>query len=276
MTAAPFGRLLIVGAGLLGTSVALAVKRRWPEVHVSAIDVVAGGHAPFDAHLPAHLPPPACDLAVLACPLSAYGEWLPRLAAADADRPVTDVGSVKRLPEHLARQAGLTAFVGGHPMAGGTIGGPRGASATLFDGKPWFICAGAAPAPAVDLATALAAGCGARPVALDAAGHDATVAATSHLPQIVATLLMLEVGAALDDRALATAGGGLRDTTRLAASAASIWRSIVAANADEIAPLLRGLAQRLQAAADALTDQAATTRLFDEANRARRRIEPPL
>ena len=71
MSDAPFGRLLIVGAGLLGTSLALAVKRRWPAVTISAMDAVPRDHAPFDHHFAAAAAIPTADLTVLACPLGA-------------------------------------------------------------------------------------------------------------------------------------------------------------------------------------------------------------
>ncbi|MEZ5290225.1 MAG: prephenate dehydrogenase/arogenate dehydrogenase family protein [Vicinamibacterales bacterium] len=274
MTAAPFGRLLVVGAGLLGTSVALAVRRRWPDVHLTAMDVVPGAHAPFDRHLAADDTLPDADLTVLACPVDAFAAWMPRLAARGTGAPLTDVGSVKRLPRTLAAEAGLTEYAGGHPMAGGTTAGHTHAAATLFDGRPWAITPNGASDRTVGLAAALAAGCGARVVVTDADAHDAAVAATSHLPQVVASALMLAVSAAAGDDALALSGAGLRDTTRLAESRSAMWSPILAANADRIAPLLRDLAARLEGAAAGLADPAATARLVDDARRARRRLPP--
>jgi cyclohexadieny/prephenate dehydrogenase len=87
VTAAPFERLLVVGAGLLGTSVALAAKRRWPAVHVTAMDAVARTHAPFDVHLDAEAPLPAFDLAVLAVPIA---RMPPGCAARGPRAAVTD------------------------------------------------------------------------------------------------------------------------------------------------------------------------------------------
>ena len=274
MTAAPFGRLLIVGAGLLGTSVALAVKRRWPAVHVSAIDVVTGSHAPFDTHHGAAAALPPFDLAILACPLDAYGPWLTRLAAEAPGQSVTDVGSVKRLPHALARACGLTSFAGGHPMAGGSRPGPERASAALFDGRIWFVTVGeAAPATAA-LARALGAGCGARVVEVEAAAHDELVAAISHLPQVVASVLMATVADAADDAALAAAAGGLRDSTRIAEGAVTMWQPIFAANADVLAPLVREAGMRLQDLAARLADPGAVQALFAAANAGRRRLPP--
>ena len=276
MTAAPFERLLVIGAGLLGTSVALAARRRWPAVHLTAMDVTARAHAPFDLHLSAGGVLPPFDLAVLAVPIDAYPAWMRRFACEAPGRPVTDVGSVKRRPHAEASGVGLTTFVGGHPMAGGSRPGPDHASASLFDRRPWFLTPGDAPAAVVALARALAEGCGARVVDSDPDTHDATVAAISHLPQAVASVLMATVADAADDAALATAAGGLRDSTRIAEGPVGMWQPVFAANADLLAPLVRETAARLQALADALddADADAVRTLFSAANAGRRRLTP--
>lgn len=276
MTSAPFGRLLVVGAGLLGTSVALAAKRRWPGVHVTAMDVVARTHAPFDVHLDAGAPLPAFDLAVLAVPVDAYALWMRRLARECPGCAVTDVGSVKRRPHMEAVATGLTGFAGGHPMAGGSRPGPEQARATLFDGRPWFLTRGDAPPGAVERARALAEGCGARVIDTDPEAHDATVAAISHLPQAVASVLMATVADVADDAALAAAAGGLRDSTRIAEGPVGMWQPVFASNADRLAPLVRAAAARLLALAEALdaADADAVRALFAAANAGRRRLPP--
>ncbi len=274
MAPAPIARLLIVGAGLLGTSVALAARRRWPDVHLTAIDVVPRRQPPFDVHLGASDPLPPFDLAVLACPIDGYGGWMARLAAEAPGGAVTDVGSVKRLPHRLARDHGLVTFAGGHPMAGGSRPGPECASPALFDGRIWFVTAAEAPAETVRLARALAEGCGATTRDVDPAAHDAIVAAISHLPQVVASALMATVAEAADDAMLAAAAGGLRDSTRIAEGPAAMWQPILAANADLLAPLVRDTAGRLRALADSLDDPAAVRALFAAANHGRRRLPP--
>lgn len=274
MSSAPFGRLLVVGAGLLGTSVALAIRSRWPGVHLTAMDPAPGTHAPFDLHVDARAPLPPFDLAVLACPIDAYDAWMGRLAAEAPGRPVTDVGSVKRLPHALARAHGLTSFAGGHPMAGGSRPGHERATATLFEGRIWFVTTDGATAAAVQAARALATGCGGRVVEIALDAHDASVAAISHLPQAVASVLMATVAAAADDAALAAAAGGLRDSTRIAEGPSSMWQPIFAANADLLAPLVRDMAARLGALADQLDDPAAVRALFAAANAGRRRLPP--
>lgn len=271
---APFDALLVVGAGLLGTSVALAVRRRWPRVRLAAVDAEPRSHAPFDVHLKPDAALPPFDLAILAVPVDAYAGWMHRLAAEAPGRVVTDVGSVKRRPHADAAAAGLATFVGGHPMAGGSRPGHGHASATLFDGRAWFLTAGGAPASAVTMARALAEGCGARVADIDPETHDATVAAVSHLPQAVASVLMAVVADTADDTALAAAAGGLRDSTRIAESPASMWQPVFAANADQLAPLVRAAAARLAALADGLDDADAVRALFAAANAGRRRLPP--
>ena len=269
--------MLVVGAGLIGTSLGLAVRRAWPATHVDAMDVspsAAAGHGgAFDRVIDAAAPIPACDVAVLACPVDAMPAWMRRLAALPAPITVTDVGSVKRLTRDAARGAGLTRFVGGHPMAGASVAGPALATATLFDGRPWFIEPGDAPADAVAAVHALIEACGGRVVPTDPDAHDALVAAVSHLPQLVSSLLMSVVHESAGRDGLACAAGGLRDTTRLAASAASMWLPILDANHDHLAPLAVELARRLAAAAAALDDREAMARVFAAANRHRRDLD---
>ena len=254
------------------------MRRAWPATHVDAIDAApspaAVHHRAFHRLIDASAPVPAYDLAVLACPVDAMPAWMERLAALPTPGTVTDVGSVKRLPREAARNAGLTRFVGGHPMAGASVAGPALATATLFDGRPWFIEPADAPADAVAAVRALIVACGGRPVPTEADAHDAMVAAVSHLPQLVSSLLMSVVHESAGKDGLACAAGGLRDTTRLASSAASMWLPIFAANRDHLAPLVAELARRLADAAGTLGDGEAMARVFEAANRHRRDLEP--
>lgn len=272
-TPAPFGRLLVIGAGLLGTSVAMAVRRRWPDVRLTAMDVTPLVHPPFDVHLSAGDAVPDFDLALLSVPVSAYPVWMARLASEAPGRPVTDVGSVKRLPHEAARAAGLAPwFAGGHPMAGGSRLGPERASPALFDGRVWFVSPAGAHPTAAAQARALAEGCGATAVEVAPIEHDALVAAISHLPQVVACALMTTVADHADDDGLAAAAGGLYDSTRVAESAASMWQPILTANADQVAPLVREAAGRLMAIADGLTDADTVRAFMAAANAGRRRL----
>jgi len=250
--------LAIVGPGLIGTSVALAAKRKWPNLQVRAIDKgqplsKIGGAL----------------IVVLAAPVSAILETIPQLPPViSPEALVIDTGSTKRAIMKAAAEAKIKHFVGGHPMAGGTS--LADASADLFDGRPWFLTNPDSP-EAVRRASRLVEAFGARPVVLSDHGeeHDRLMAAVSHLPQVTATALMAVVARATGVENLQWAGSGLRDTTRLASSQAEVWRSVLASNSHELKPLIKYLASELASFADRLEDPAAVRKLFEEANRAK-------
>lgn len=254
--------LAIVGPGLIGTSVGLAAKRRWPDLHVRTIDKGEPLSSIGDALV-----------VVLAAPVNAILEIIPKLPlVVSAQTLVIDTGSTKHAIMNAAAAAKLPQFVGGHPMAGGT--GAADAKADLFDGRPWFLTNPEAP-DAVQRAAKLVEALGARPIVLSDHGeeHDRLMAAISHLPQITATTLMAVVARAVGADNLQWAGAGLRDTTRLAASPAAVWQSILASNSQELKPLLKYLASELASLADRLEDPDAVRALFDEANRAKASLQ---
>ncbi len=214
------------------------------------------------------------ELVVLATPVSVIARQLGELRRYLASGTVvTDAGSTKRVVVDAARSAGTPLFVGGHPMGGAAVGGFANARHDLFVDRPWiFTPTAGTPVPAVERLSAFAQGLGARPVVMDAAGHDRLLAAISHLPQVVASALMAVVGERADEAGLALAGGGLRDTTRLASSPASIWTDILASNADEIGPAIDALIGELQRIRNGLGDSRAAEDLFMRAQRWRERL----
>jgi prephenate dehydrogenase len=252
-------RLAIVGAGLIGTSVRLAAARRWPGMLIRSFD---RGDALDSLHW--------ADLVLLSTPVDVILTLIPGLAGrVSSGALLLDTGSTKHAIVSAARSAGLAGFVGSHPMAGAAVGGPDAARADLFQGKPWFLIRGAASAPAFDAAREFVIGLGATPVALDDDGerHDRVMAAVSHLPQVVASALMARVGDSVGAEGLAWGGAGLRDTTRLATSDASMWASVFATNAGELRPLVKQLASDLNRVADRLEDPETIRQLFDTARR---------
>ncbi len=271
----PLRHIGVAGLGLIGTSVALAARRAWPGVRLTGIDLPdALGHprlsSAFDRLASEASALADVDLVVLAMPVAAIIAELPRMAA--ACRPevvITDTGSSKRAI--LAAAAGIPTFVGGHPMAGAERGGPDLAHADLFDGRAWWIVPG--DQHATVRVRSFAEALGAAPCEIEAARHDALMAALSHVPQVVASALMARVGAAAGEDGMAFAGAGLRDTTRLASSTAQMWESVLATNSDEVAPLLNALAADLQRIAEALDDSEAVRRLFEDANHWRERLD---
>lgn len=252
MNARTTGTVRVVGTGLLGTSVGQALTRLGVDVALAdqspsalalAVDYGAGRPA-SDSDTP--------DLVVVAVPPDAAAAVVAAELAAHPDAVVTDVTSVKGNVLEGLRRAGadLGRYVGSHPMAGRERGGAIAARADLFVGRPWVI-APAAAGDAWQRVEALALDVEAVPVMLDAAAHDAAVAVVSHAPQLVSSVLAARLVDA-DDTALALAGQGLRDTTRIAQSDPELWVQILGANAAPVAAVLRGVRADLDAVIAAL------------------------
>jgi prephenate dehydrogenase len=255
----PFSSIAIVGLGLIGGSIALAVRERCPSSRVIGVDTEAVlahalGSGAIERGVDSITKLPEVALVILAAPIRQNIELLRQIAARPMDllpRPVvvTDVGGTKREIVRAARDLAMpygTTFVGGHPLGGGEHGGFAFARPDLFAGRPWiFTPDGSGPADAVERLSRFVIGLGARPVTLDADAHDRLMAFLSHLPQLTASALMETVGSAARGEGLRMAGRGLVDTTRLASSPADVWRDICLTNADAIGEALDHLIQRL-------------------------------
>ena len=258
--------VIVIGTGLIGTSVALALRPRGVTVWLAdsdpaaarlAADIGAGTMLPGD--VPAGPPPGGpVDVAVLAVPPQAVAPTLARAQAAGLARWYTDVASVKTLPVGQAQAAGcdMASYVPGHPLSGRERSGPAAARADLFLGRPWVICP-SPPVPAAGLAAvgALARACGAEPAEVGAAEHDRWVALVSHAPHVLSAAMAARLADA-SDGALSLAGQGLRDVTRIAAGDTGLWTQILAANAAPVADVLAAVAADLAAVAEALADTA--------------------
>ncbi len=204
------------------------------------------------------LPEQQAHIAVLAVPPAAVPETLAAAQARGLARWYTDVASVKSQPLAQAAALGcdLASFVPGHPLAGRERSGPAAARADLFLGRPWVVCHGAGiPDAGVAAVAALARACGAEPVLARPAEHDAWVALISHAPHVVAAAMAARLTEA-GDGALALAGQGLRDVTRIAAGDTRLWAQIVAANAAPVADVLAAVGADLIAVAEELAGAA--------------------
>jgi len=265
----------VVGTGLIGTSIALAMRARGARVWLADRDAsvaTLAEHIGAGQVLPEAGSPPEgpADVAVLAVPPGSVAAQLAAAQARGLARCYTDVASVKELPLRRARELGcdLARYVPGHPLSGRERSGPAAARADLFLGRPWVLCPDEHTDPAALAAvTALVDACGGQPVQLPAAEHDRWVALISHAPHLVATAMAARLEQA-PPGALALAGQGLRDVTRVAAGDPSLWMQILTANARPAAAVLALVGQELQAAAAALDgiadgDEGAAKQLAD-------------
>jgi prephenate dehydrogenase len=280
-------RITIVGSGLIGGSLAKALRARAPRTKVRGIDrepvLAAAGPLLDEVAAPGSEKArdliASSELVVLAMPVAAIAEALePVLDAISEGAVVTDTGSVKG--PMLARAGAhprAARFVGGHPMAGREIGGFESSSAELFEGSRWLIVdrpGGYAPAPSPDAlqrVVELVRTVGAEPVFIDPKSHDRAMAYVSHAPQLVASTL---VAVAARAGALAESGPGFRDMTRIAGGPEHVWRDILAANRTEVAAALAAILEPLERARTLLAqgDDAGLSYvmgLLDEARKSR-------
>ncbi|MGH3446503.1 MAG: prephenate dehydrogenase [Nocardioidaceae bacterium] len=247
------GLVLVNGAGMIGTSVAMGLTRAGATVHLQDVN-------PTTAHVAASLGggvdgPLTTEprLVVVATPPDQLGAEVATALHAHPAAVVTDVGSVKGSVLHSLRGvdvAGvdLSRYVGSHPMAGSERSGPLAAAADLFEGRTWALV----PRPdcdphAVQVVERMARACGASVVHMSAEEHDVAVARISHLPHVVAALAAGRLRDAPPAH-LALSGQGVRDVTRVAAGDPRLWQQILTANA----PALEGLLHQVRDDIDVL------------------------
>ena len=246
--------LVVVGTGLIGTSVALAARRRGVPVTLLDTDPTAVAVAVArGAGRPVNPDDPPADLAVVAVPPDALPEALRRAQERGLARAYTDVTSVKAsIVDAVRSVADPTTVVLGHPMAGRERSGPAAASAELFAGRTWALCPLDDTRPeALAVVRGLVELCGARPVLLSPAAHDRAVALVSHVPRLVAGAMAAALArASVAD--LQLAGPGVRDVTRIAAADVGLWSQILAHNAAEVAAVAAAVAEDLRQVAMAL------------------------
>jgi len=260
-------RVLVAGTGLIGTSIALALRAKGADVWLSDADEAT---AKLAADLGAGIVVPdlrdakgIADVAVLAMPPAVVGKMLGRAQECAVAEWYTDVASVKALPVAQARELGcdLETYVPSHPLAGRERHGPAAAQADLFLGRTWALC----PLPetsagAVAAVTSLAVACGAIPVMTDPETHDRWVALVSHAPHLVAVAMAARLApSSVPADALGLAGQGLRDVTRIAAGDSALWTQILTANAGPVAEVVAAVAEDLAAAARELAGASSKT-----------------
>ena len=256
--------VLVVGAGLVGTSVALALRRAGERVLLDDRDrarrdlavALDAGEAWAGERV---------DHAVVAVPPSVVPVVLAGLQQREVAATYTDCASVKSTPQREVESSGMDAgsFCGGHPIAGRERSGPAAARDDLFVGRAWVLTPTEETRwEALEQARATALACGASVTVMAPQAHDRALARVSHVPQLVASLLAARL---LDDAegAAGLAGQGMRDTTRIAGSDPALWADIVARNAGPVAAVLDELRHDLDRLRDAL-DPARSGRAGDD------------
>ena len=274
-------RLAVVGTGLIGASVALAARRAGVSTVVgwdpdpAALEVAAarGGVEPSTDLATAVAD---ADLAVAAVPVGDLPSTVRALLDGAGEAcTVTDVGSTKRPVSAAA--GGDRRFVGGHPICGAETRGPERATADLFDGATWFLTPTAATEPdRLRLVHGFVSALGARPVAIGPDAHDRLVAVTSHLPHVLANVLLNQAGSARVDGhdPLQAAGGSLRDMTRIGGANPRIWVDIFLDNREALRAALVEQRRQLEQVEEALAagDAGFLARWIGEASGHRRRM----
>lgn len=263
------GPVLVVGTGLLGTSIGLALRRAGVDVQLDDVDLatVMAAEARGAGQLrSAGSPDPR--LVVVAVPPGAAGPVMAR-ACEFPDSTVTDVTSVKAVPLRQAAAAGgdPRRLIGGHPLAGREVSGPEAARHDLFDDRVWVVCPSDAADPLrVQDVLDLVVTCGAVPLRMNPEEHDRAVALTSHAPQVMSSLLAARLLDA-DPDAVTVSGQALKDMTRIAQSDPALWQAILSANAASVAEVLAALADDLDAVVSDLRSGAGGAATVDALTR---------
>jgi prephenate dehydrogenase len=275
-------RIAVLGVGLIGGSIGLAASRRLnaevagfdPDaglldraIELGAIDEAADGVAAAVE---------AAELVFCAAPVAALPDLAAEaLEAAGEDCAVTDVGSVKR--DVIAALGSESRFIGGHPLAGAETSGVENARADLFEGARWYLT----PTPRsggvlYDRLQRAISDLGARPQAIEAEAHDRLMASVSHLPHVLANVLVDQAAKAVSEEAegLPEVGPSFRDATRVAGSNPAIWGDILTGNSEAVAGEIDAVIARLSEAAKLLRsgDREAVAGWHAEAGRHRREL----
>src|SRR4051794_18191970 len=252
-------RIAVLGVGLIGGSIGLAARGR--------IEAEVTGFDPDRATLDRAIEEGAIDSAAAsvaeacegaevvfcAAPVAGLAELTAAaLAACAADTVVTDVGSTKR--DIVAVLGADERFIGGHPLAGAETSGVLNARDDLFEGARWYLTPEAERSSGLlyDRLQRAVVGLGAKVQAIDAETHDRLMATVSHLPHVVANVLVAQAADELtrDSERMPEVGPSFRDTARVAGANPAIWGDIFASNRDAVADAVDAVARRLGEAAE--------------------------
>lgn len=249
-------RLAVIGVGMMGGSLALAAQAR------AQVDAVVGFDADpgaLDAALQEGVITEAAssaaeaaayaDLVVISTPVRSIPALVEECAIAEPrPRLISDMGSTKSAIIRSLSPLARSLFVGGHPTCGAADSGVRYARADLFDGATYFLCATGAAFPKLyEMLQQFVLDLGARPTHIDALAHDRIMAVVSHVPHVLANVLMEHAGEFRigGKRALHCVGPSFKDLTRVAGANPPMWRDIFLENREALADSLRAVMSEL-------------------------------
>jgi prephenate dehydrogenase len=277
-------RVAVLGVGLIGGSIGLAARQRLdaavagfdsdPRNAERGLELGALDHAA--SSVPEALE--GAGIVFCAAPIGALPALVTEaLEASGEEVVVTDVGSTKEALLAGLSSEGASRFIGGHPLAGAETAGVENARADLFEGARWYLTPTERSSGMLyDRLQRSIADLGARPQAIDPETHDRLMAAVSHVPHVIANVLVREAAAAVDEESerLPEVGPSFRDTTRIAGANPAIWGDIFATNSEAVAREIDAVSKRLGEAAELIRsgDQAAVAGWHRAALGDRRRL----
>jgi prephenate dehydrogenase len=263
----------VVGAGLIGTSVALALTSKGHSVYVTDIDPAAQSLA---LDLLGNPKPSLAEVVIIATPVDSIFEVLTAEFASNPHSLFMDIGGLKsNLIKEVERLTELSPhFLSLHPMAGREVSGPQSARSDLFESRALLITPTSVSTPqTIEVATELAHEIGSTPYVIGAKEHDRAIALISQMPQLVSSLMAATLVGTPSEN-LAFAGGGLRDVTRLADSAPVLWSALLLGNREELLKSVESFDSLLQKFIQALRDgnQVEIEKILHEGNLGRELI----
>ena len=234
----------IVGSGLIGTSIALALRAKG--ISVTMVDSDPAAAALAQDLVGEQAPQSSAEITVIASPISTISSVINSELQQGINLGFIDISSVKNNPvlEVEATGFNMSKFLPTHPMAGREVGGAESARADLFQGRPWAIDSTGVSQQLLSAGRELIELCGGNILEIPVLEHDKAVALISHLPQVISSLLAAQLEGA-PGQWLDLAGSGLRDTTRIAASSPILWREIISANSQALTPLIEKMIEGL-------------------------------
>jgi prephenate dehydrogenase len=275
-------KITIIGLGLIGGSIAKALKKANFEGEIVGIDtdltavayglqngLITSGGTEITTQVK------GSDLVILATHLRFFGESIEALLKINPDILVTDVGSVKScdIVEGFVSERGLR-FIGGHPLAGSEKTGIRNADETLFLHKPYYVLPYDNSVEDTRLVLELVSLIGGNAFVMEEIEHDKLVSFTSHIPHLLAALQVNLLAKCTYHNVVDHVGAGFKDATRIAASSPDLWADIMMFNKKEILLQIEHIQNEMTHLAEVLgnKDRNAVYDFFDQASKLRKSI----